>query len=208
MTEKTRRKILVVDDDRLILSTLSQGLGKLGYEVMEAANAEEALARVRRQRPDLALVDVRMPGIDGPALARRLQEEFGIASLFLSAYDDRDAIEAAAAAGGLGYLTKPCNIQDLVPALELAIHRAHDLAALREREAKLQQALQRNREINVAVGVLMERFRLSRHVAYERLRQRARHHRCNVRELAAQVVQLTEAINSFLEDHRSAKSQR
>ena len=208
MTAKTRRKILVVDDDRLILSTLAQGLRKLGYEVLEASTAAEALDHLRRERADLALVDVRLPDVDGPTLARRLHEEFSVPALFLSAYDDQMAVEAAAAAGGLGYLTKPCNLQSLVPALEVAIHRARELEDLRKRQARLQQALEHNREINVAVGVLMERFRLSRQAAYDRLRQRARQHRCKVRELAAQLVQLTEAINSFLDTHLGARDPR
>ncbi len=194
-------KILVVDDDRLILTTLTQGLRTLGYRVWGAASGGEALKLAEEVHPDLVLLDIRLPDVSGPEIARTLDEELGIPVLFLSAYDDRDAVTAAAQAGGVGYLTKPCSIQHLAPALEVGLERARERKALKERNARLQAALNRTREINVAVGILMERFRLPRREAYECLRRQARRQRRKVLELAGQVVAMSELVNDLVREH-------
>lgn len=200
-THKTKTKILVVDDDRLILMTLSQGLRALGYEVWEASCGKEALQLAAEKRPDLVLLDIRLPDISGPEIAKTLDEEMGIPVLFLSAYDDREAVAAAAKAGGLGYLTKPCSIHQMAPALEVCLERARELKDLKEQQIRLRAALTRNREINVAIGVLMERLRLPRQEAYENLRQQARRQRRKVLELAIQVVEMTETLNGLFREH-------
>ncbi len=194
-------KILVVDDDRLILTTLTQGLRTLGYQVQGAASGREALELAEEVRPDLVLLDIRLPDVSGPEIARTLDEKLDIPVLFLSAYDDREAVTAAAQSGGLGYLTKPCSIQHLAPALEVALERARERKALKERNARLQATLTHTREINVAVGILMERFRLPRQTAYECLRQQARRQRRKVLELAGQVVAMSEFVNDLAREH-------
>lgn len=199
MAQANKAKILVVDDDRLILTTLSQGLRTLGYDVCEASCGKEALRLAREQRPDLALLDIRLPDVSGPEVAKILDEDMGIPVLFLSAYDDREAVTAAAEAGGLGYLIKPCTVQKLVPALEVSLQRARELKTLRERETRLQTALTLNRDINVAIGVLMERFHLPRQEAFERLRHQARSQRRKIRELAAEIVKMTEKLNGLFQ---------
>ncbi len=194
-------KLLVVNDDRLVLTTLTEGLRALGYRVWDAASGREALQLAEEIHPDLVLLDIRLPDLSGPEIARILDEKLGVPVLFLSAYDDRDAVTAAAQAGGVGYLTKPCNIQHLVPALAVGLERARERKALKERNERLQAALNHTREINVAIGILMERFRLPRREAYECLRRQARRQRRKVLELAGQLVSMSEFVNDLVHEH-------
>src|SRR5688572_12654025 len=106
MTAQSRKKaqphILVVDDDRLVLAALAEGLRGAGYRVTGVASGEEALASVGREVPDLALLDVRMPGMSGIELGRRLREQFGVPFMYLSAYGDQDVVQQAVGEGALG----------------------------------------------------------------------------------------------------------
>ncbi len=193
------RKILVVEDDRLVRATLVQGLTAHGFEAIEAAHGEEALAKASDFKPELALVDVCLPGMSGAQVAEILDKRYGVAVLFLSAYDDRATVQEALRSGGVGYLLKPLTVAQLLPELEAAVAVQSKLKALQAEQAKLVAALEHNRLINQAVGVLMERLRLSRLAAYEVLRQRARRERRKVAELAAQVVEWVDDLNQLAE---------
>ncbi|GAB4355468.1 MAG: response regulator [Methylohalobius crimeensis] len=191
-------KILVVDDDRLILATLAQGLRAHGYEVAEAVGGRQALETARAFVPDLALLDIRLPDIEGPEVAERLARQMDIPALFLSAYDDTAAVEKAIQAGGLGYLVKPLAVNQLLPGLEIALARAREIKGMKEKQSKLEEVLSKNRVINVAVGVLMERQRLPRQEAYEVLRRLARTERRKVIELATQMIDLEDGLNRLV----------
>jgi response regulator NasT len=115
--------ILVVDDDRLVLAALSEGLRAAGYRVTGAASGDDALAMASRNAPDLALLDVRMPGMDGIELGRRLRELADVPFLFLSAYGDRETVGQAVEEGALGYLVKPLDIAQILPAIDAALGR-------------------------------------------------------------------------------------
>ncbi len=181
-------KILVVEDDRLVLATLTSGLKAHGFEVAQASSGQKALVLAPSFAPHLALVDVRLPDLSGPEVAKTLDSQYGIPVLFLSAYDDQDTVDQALRAGGLGYLVKPLAVTHLVPALQAAL-------ALGQRMKKMKGALASNQVINLAVGVLMERNRLLRQEAFELLRRRARSERCKVQELASKVVEMAEGLN-------------
>jgi AmiR/NasT family two-component response regulator len=183
----TQRHVLVVDDDRLVLAALAEGLRGAGYRVTGAASAEDALAAAGREVPDLALLDVRMPGMSGIELGGRLRE-VGVPFLYLSAYGDREAVDNALEEGALGYLVKPLDIQQIVPSIEAALVRARDLRKLRETEAQLSAALSGTREISMAVGLLMMRDRLNREDAFEVLRANARAQRRTVVEIAKELL--------------------
>ncbi|MBN2702181.1 MAG: ANTAR domain-containing response regulator [Methylohalobius sp. ZOD2] len=193
-----KTKILVVDDDRLILATLVQGLRAHGYEVAEAVGGRQALETARAFVPDLALLDIRLPDIEGPEVAERLARQMDIPALFLSAYDDTAAVEKAMQAGGLGYLVKPLAVNQLLPGLEIALARAREIKRMKEKQSKLEEVLSKNRVINVAVGVLMERQRLPRQEAYEALRRLARTERRKVIELATQMIDLEDGLNRLV----------
>ncbi len=194
-TSRGRARILVVDDDRLILATLAAGLRHAGYDAREAASGEEALRLCETERPDLVLLDVRMPGMDGVQAARLIRERFGIPFLFLSAYSDEALVRQAAEEGALGYLVKPLDVTQLVPSLEAALARAREIRALREAEERLTRALGTSRDTATAVGLVMERYRLDRQAAFEALRQHARSQRRKLEDVAAEMLRATEATN-------------
>jgi len=192
-----QRHILVVDDDRLVLAALAEGLRAAGYRVTGAASAEDALAIAGRDVPDLALLDMRMPGMDGIELGRKLRERGEVPFLYLSAYGDQDIVRQATEEGALGYLVKPLDIQQIVPSIEAALARGGDLRKLRESEAQLNAALAGSREISMVVGLLMQRDRLDRTKAFELLRSHARSQRRPVAEVASELLTSAEKLNTI-----------
>jgi response regulator NasT len=190
--KRLQRHILVVDDDRLVLAALAEGLRGAGYRVTGVASGEDALANAARDRPDLALLDVRMPGMGGIELGRRLREEYGVAFLYLSAYGDQDMVQQAVDEGALGYLVKPLDIQQIVPSIEAALTRAGEIGGLRRSEEQLNKALTGSREISMAVGLLMMRDRINREQAFELLRSNARSRRRPIAEIAEQLLSSAE----------------
>lgn len=178
--------IMIVDDDRLVLAALSRGLKDAGYRVSAAANGEDAYTIATRDPPDLALLDIRMPGMNGIELGRRLRER--VPFLYLSAYGDEDTVRDGVAQGALGYLVKPLDIAQILPAVQAALARAAEIRALHEKETQLMTALATNRETATAVGLLMERKRLDREQAFELLRAHARSARRSVQELARDLL--------------------
>lgn len=189
--------ILLVDDDRLILATLGNGLRRAGYSVSEANSGEEALRLAEERRPDLALLDMRMPGMSGLEVAAQFRQTHGTPFLFLSAYGDEDVVDQAAQLGALGYLVKPVEVQQIVPSIEVALARASEVRDLRKTAEQLNKALASSREISTAVGLLMMHDHLSCDQAFELLRGRARSQQRTVRELAAELVNSAENLNAL-----------
>lgn len=188
-TPTRKARLLLVDDDRLVLSTLSSGLLDAGYDVGTAESAEEAeMLLASGLRPDLAIVDIRMSGQDGLYLARRLRELDHIPFVMLSAYSEQRMIDQASRHGALGYLVKPLDTPQLLPAIEAALSRANELQSLRETRAQLQAALDSERDISVAIGITMMQHQLGRQAAFEQLRKTARSQRRKLGELAAEVI--------------------
>lgn len=175
-------KILLADDDRVVLFTLAEGLREAGFDVVEARDGLRALALCQSERPDLALLDIRMPGLDGLELARRLRAETAVPFLFFSAYDDEDLVQRAVQAGALGYLVKPLDVARIVPMLHAALARSLDLDGLRA-------ALQSNRLIGTAVGIAMRTWHLDQAAAFARLRKYARDRSIKLVDLARDMVE-------------------
>lgn len=192
LTPTRKARLLLVDDDRLVLSTLSSGLIDAGYDVSAAESAEEAeMLLAGGRRPDLAIVDIRMSGQDGLYLARRLRELDHIPFLMLSAYSEQRMIDQASRHGALGYLVKPLDTPQLLPAIEAALSRANELQSLRETRSQLQAALDAERDISVAIGITMAQQRLGRQEAFEQLRKSARSQRRKLGEVAMDVIRAT-----------------
>ncbi len=188
-------RILLVDDDRLILATLASALSNAGYRVSTADSGEAALESAATERFDLAIVDMRMPGISGCETARRLREAYGIPTLFLSAYSEQELVQQAVAEGGLGYMVKPVDAAQLMPAIEAAAARARDLAALSEARLQLEKALAGGRATSVAIGILMERRKLGEQAAFESLRDSARKNQRKLEEQCSDMVDLLDRLN-------------
>lgn len=191
-----KARLMLVDDDRLVLSTLAAGLGDAGFDVSTAESAEDAeMLLASGVRPDLAVLDIRMSGEDGLYLARRLRELDHIPFMMLSAYSEQRMIDQASRLGALGYLVKPLDTPQLLPAIEAALSRADELQSLRETRAQLQATLDAERDISVAIGITMVQYRLPRQQAFELLRKSARSQRRRLAELATEIVRTSEALH-------------
>lgn len=187
--------ILLADDDRLVLATLGAGLRQVGYRVTEAASGVDALRLCLEDPPDLAVLDVRMPGLSGIELARQLRKHSDVPFVFLSAYGDDDVVRQAAEEGALGYLIKPVDIPQMTATIAAACARAKELRASREDKEKLTVALKTGRDTNMAVGLIMERNRLDRGAAFRLLRSHARSQRRKVNEVATQILDAAEIVS-------------
>jgi response regulator NasT len=180
--------ILIVDDDRLILTGLANGLEERGYVVHKAATGEEAVALADTSLPDLVLMDICLPGISGIEAARRIQEKAHVPIIFLSATDSEEVVRMAIALGSISYLVKPITITQLVPAVENALARSRDISKLRSSEEHLSTALTQSRDISVAIGMLMERYATTAEDAFEMLRAHARSTRSKTTDVAKGVI--------------------
>jgi len=185
----TKGKILVVDDDRLVLATLTHGLSQAGYEVIDADNGDDAILLAREHRPDLALLDIRMEGMSGFDVAAYLREYLQLPFMFLSAFADEDTVAKVKALGAVAYLVKPLDIHQIVPAVEAAFAKRGERSAAAERPAGSGEILAQ--VVPVAVGILMHRYSLSRDEALARLQKLAAH---ETRPLPEQALRLIEAV--------------
>lgn len=187
-TEHTHPSILVVDDDRLILSTIAAGLESAGYTVSTAESVDEAEAWLAdNPAPDLVLLDYSMPEINGIALAPTLKS-LNVPFIQLTAYSDQGTMDEVIKAGAMSYLVKPMNLSQIKPAIETALNRGKDLNHLQHNNSMLQTALDGDRAVSVAVGILVERHHLSHDEAFESLRRYARSGHMKLMDLAKNII--------------------
>jgi AmiR/NasT family two-component response regulator len=165
-------RILIAEDETIIRLDLRDLLVRAGFEVCaEARDGEEAVALARSEQPDLAVMDVKMPKLDGIDAARRILEERPIPIVMLTAYGQEEIVSRAVEAGVFGYLVKPFREQDLLPAIQAARARHEELQAVREEAESLADALAARKAIERAKGLLMEKEGLSEAEAFTRLRK-------------------------------------
>jgi two-component system, response regulator PdtaR len=165
-------RILVAEDETLIRLDLVEMLDRAGHEVCaEAKDGVEAVELAREQQPDLAILDVKMPRLDGIEAARRIIDERPIPIVMLTAYGQEELVSRAVEAGVFGYLVKPFRESDLVPALHTARARHEELTALREEAESLAEALAARKSIERAKGLLMAKEGLTESEAFARLRK-------------------------------------
>jgi len=181
-------RTLIVEDDRLVLAGLVEGLGMAGYAVTGAASGEEALQLLAQVDPQLIVMDICLPGISGIETARRILEQRQIPLIFLTAFDQRDTLHEAIALGGMTYLLKPITVKQLIPVIQSALARSRDLEALRENKQNLAHALQQSREISIAIGLLIERHGLTAEEAFDVLRREARDTRRTTADVAQDMI--------------------
>lgn len=192
MTEETPL-VMVVDDDRLVLATLCAGLRQAGIEVIEADNGDEAILLARRHKPQLAILDMRMQGKSGMDVARYLATNTRTGFLFLSAFNDSATIEEANRLGALGYLVKPLDVKQIVPAVRAALAQT----ASRLPSAPAVGMTRGARDEQVAIGILMERMRLDYDRALDALRHQARLEGASMEALATSMVEAANRLNSI-----------
>jgi response regulator NasT len=165
-------RVLIAEDETIIRLDLKTLLERAGYEVCaEAQDGEEAVELARSMQPDVAVLDVKMPRLDGIEAARRILDERPIPIVMLTAYGQDELVSRAVEAGVFGYLVKPFREQDLLPAIHTARARHDELAALREEADSLAEALEARKVIERAKGLLMTKENLSEEEAFARLRK-------------------------------------
>jgi response regulator NasT len=165
-------RILIAEDETLIRLDLRAILERAGFEVCaEARDGEEAVALSESERPDLAIIDVKMPRLDGIEAARRILDARPIPIVMLTAYGQDELVSRAVEAGVFGYLVKPFRETDLLPAIHAARARHSELEALRDEAESLSEALATRKVVERAKGLLMEREGLSEQDAFARLRK-------------------------------------
>jgi two-component system, response regulator PdtaR len=187
-------RILVVDDDRLVLATLTHGLAQAGYEVLDADNGDDAILIARQHRPDLALLDIRMEGMTGFDVAGYLRDYLQLPFMFLSAFADEATVAKVKELGALAYLVKPLDIHQIVPAVEAAFANRparHDAAPP---APALEPASALAVVEAMALGVLMHRYSLTRAQALARLERMAAEQRIELGEQARRVVEAVEQL--------------
>ena len=187
-------KILVAEDETIIRLDLRDLLVRSGFDVVaEARDGEEAIALAREHEPDLAILDVKMPRLDGIEAARRILDERPIPIVMLTAYGQDELVSRAVEAGVFGYLVKPFREADLLPAIRTARARHEELTAIREQVESLAEALAARKSIERAKGLLMEREGLSEQEAFARLRKASQVSGRPLRVIAEAVVATLDA---------------
>jgi AmiR/NasT family two-component response regulator len=182
-------RVLIAEDEAIIRLDLRETLEEEGYEIVaETGRGDEAVELARSMRPDLAILDIKMPGIDGLEAARTITDERLCGVLVLTAFSQRDFIEQARDAGALAYLVKPFQKSDLVPAIELAIARFRELSALADEVKGLEEQLETRKIVDRAKGILMDRHGLSEQDAFSFIQKRAMTDRTKMKTIAERVV--------------------
>ena len=182
-------RVVIAEDEAIIRLDLKETLEEEGYEVIgETGRGDEAVALVRDLQPDIAILDIKMPGIDGLTAARQITAEQLCAVLVLTAFSQRDLIEEARDAGALAYLVKPFQRSDLVPAIELAVGRFRELRALTEQTKTLEEQLETRKIVDRAKGVLMDTHSMTEAEAFSFIQKTAMRDRTTMRLVADAII--------------------
>jgi len=204
--ENPNPTLLVVDDDRLVLATLVAGLKQAGFDVIEADNGDDAILLARKFRPRLAILDMRMQGKSGMDVARYLAANTDTGFMFLSAFGDSDIVDEATRLGALGYLVKPLDVRQIVPAVRAALARTGEPGRAAAPEpapasapAPVTEPAQAapERDQYVAIGILMERLRIDYDRAVAALRLQAQVEHKDLNGLATSMVEAANRLNSI-----------
>jgi response regulator NasT len=188
------RRVLVAEDESLIRMDLIEMLREEGYDVVgEAADGAAAVEQAELLKPDLVVMDVKMPVLDGISAAKKIVEKRIAPVLILTAFSQRDLVERARAAGAMAYLVKPFNKSDLVPAIEMALSRHEEITQLEQEVADLTERLETRKLIDRAKGVLQTKFGLSEPDAFRWIQKAAMDKRTTMRDVAQVIIAETTA---------------
>ncbi len=182
-------RVVIAEDEAIIRLDLKETLEEEGYEVVaETGRGDEAVELVRQHNPDVAILDIKMPGLDGLSAAREIAGERRAAVLILTAFSQRDLIERARDAGALAYLVKPFQKADLFPAIEVALGRFTELKALHDQATSLEEQLETRKVVDRAKGQLMDRNGLTEAAAFGFIQKTAMRERQTMRGVAQRVI--------------------
>ncbi len=189
-----RARVIVADDESIVRMDLREMLDSLGYLVVgEAGDGESAVHLSRELRPDIVIMDIKMPGMDGIDAGRILTEERIAPVLLLTAYSQEDLVERAKEAGVMAYIVKPFHEADLAPAIEVALRRWREFRTLEREVEDLKEALETRKLVDRAKGILMDTQGLSEADAFRRIQKTSMDQRKPMKEVAAAIVLAHEA---------------
>ncbi len=189
MTEGLSRRVLIAEDEALIRLDLAEMLADEGYDVVgQAADGEEAVRLVEELRPDLVVLDVKMPRLDGISAAERIAGQRIAPVVMLTAFSQRDLIERARDAGALAYLVKPFQRTELIPAVEVALGRFKEMRALEAEVRGLEDQLETRRDVDRAKGILMDKHGMAEAEAFRFVQKTAMDSRRSLADVAQSVI--------------------
>jgi two-component system, response regulator PdtaR len=184
-----KARVLIAEDEAIIRLDLKEMLEEEGFDVVgEVSDGDAAIREAREKSPDLVIMDIKMPGMDGLTAAERVVGEDLGAVLILTAFSQKDLVQRAADAGAMGYLVKPFQKSDLIPAIEVALARHAELIAVKKESADLSEQLETRKLVDRAKGRLMDSDKLSEADAFRTIQKRAMDERRSMKEIAAEIV--------------------
>ncbi len=185
----SRLKVLIAEDEPVVAQGLRVQIEELGHSVVGIAHdGRDAVAKADSLAPTFVVMDIKMPRLDGLEATRQIMAQRPVPIILVTAHSDPDLIQQAMTAGVMGYLVKPVDRKELVPAIALATSRFMDLMALRKDVQSLKEALILRQQVERAKGILERRMDLSEDEAHKRLQHLARHERCTLGEAVARVI--------------------
>ncbi len=189
-----RTRLIIADDESIIRMDLREMLTNLGYLVVgEAGDGRSAVNQARELRPDVVIMDIKMPDMDGIEAARILTQERIAPVVLLTAFSQRDLVERAKESGVVGYLVKPFRESDLGPAIEVALARFSEFRALEKEVADLQETLETRKLVDRAKGILMDSQGLSESEAFRKIQKMSMNTRKPMKEIAEAIILAQEA---------------
>jgi len=182
-------RVVIAEDEAIIRLDLRETLEEQGYEVVaETGRGDEAVALVREHKPDLAILDIRMPGIDGLAAAREINADGQAAVLILTAFSQRNLIEEARDAGVISYMIKPFTKAELLPAIEVALARFRETQAIKAENVRLEEQLETRRLTDRAKGLLMDELGYKEAQAFDFVQKTAMRERRKMKDVAKDII--------------------
>jgi len=182
-------RVVIAEDEAIVRLDLKEIMEEEGYEVVgETGRGDEAVDLVRQHKPDLAILDIKMPGSDGLTAARAISSDRLCAVLILTAFSQRDLIEQARDAGALAYLVKPFQKSELLPAIEMAIGRFAEMKALDDQVKSLEESLEVRKAVDRAKGVLMDELGWGERESFSWIQKRAMNDRVKMVDVADRVI--------------------
>jgi AmiR/NasT family two-component response regulator len=183
-------RVVIAEDEAIIRLDLKEILEDEGYEVVgETGRGDEAVELVRKHHPELVILDIKMPGMDGLTAAREITGERLAAVLILTAFSQRDLIDQAREAGALAYLVKPFQKSELLPAMEIALGRFREMKVLAQQVESLEEQLEVRKVVERAKGMLMDELGMKETEAFNWIQKRAMRERLNMKEVARHVIE-------------------
>ena len=199
-------RVVIAEDEAIIRLDLKESLEAEGYAVIgETSRGDEAIDLVRMLEPDLVILDIKMPGMNGIDAAKVISDEGLAAVILLSAFSQQDLIQEASNAGVLAYLVKPFQRSDLVPSIELALGRFKELSDLKQETVMLRESLETRKLVDRAKGLLIDKYGLKESDAYRYLQKKAMEDRATMKAVAEDLLTDTSPVDSGSSDKMGKK---